>query len=302
MPGRPVTLRQIAEFAALVAFHGRQLMSSGDVVPDRLLGPYLRHSQERSRQWQSLQTRISGRVATDPVLAAHDLLHLFSEVLVTEMLTRVWTAVLAGSDSEGCRIHGEPIARHVLLGVLQSRADILAELLNGQAYPVGTLLEADVLRRKCDRWTDLLIGELALHGDVSRFAVDPVRSREFRDQSRSSHSGERRISWSLLKAGLSRALPESQVTEPALMAHQGVMAAILETLPASPFDDGKFSELPTAWRLSGPNVAAVGVPPRIAARMQPDVASKLPTSGAAHLLAELMRRIKPDNDVSPPPA
>ncbi|NJN00901.1 MAG: hypothetical protein HC793_04960 [Aquincola sp.] len=33
-----------------------------------------------------------------------------SEVLVTEMLTRVWTAVLTASDSRTQRIHAEPIA------------------------------------------------------------------------------------------------------------------------------------------------------------------------------------------------
>ncbi|MFV0444165.1 MAG: hypothetical protein ACK5Q5_11405 [Planctomycetaceae bacterium] len=295
-----MTLRQIAEFAALVAFHGRQLMSQGDEVPDRLLGPYLKHSKERGRQWQLLLERIAARSAHDPHASTFDLLQLFSEVLVTEMLTRVWTAVLAGSDCESCRIHGEPIARHVLMDVLQVRAAILEELLNGRSCPIGTLLEADVVRRKCDRWTDLLIGELGLFADVCRFAIDPVRSREFRDQSRNCRVGERRVSWSLLTAGLSRALPNVPVSESTLNAHQGVLAAILNSLPQAQVDNNDGRGHVATWRMSGWPRSQEDIPSRIAARLQSSLALP-PTTGAAGLLAELLRRGKsnPDSPSSP---
>jgi hypothetical protein len=278
------------------------VISEGLTISDRSLGPYLQHSQERGKRWRDRLRRLTTGPAHDDGDSADQLVALLSEVLVAEMLTRVWTAVLAGSDCEGKRIHAEPIARHVLLNVLQTRARILHELLGGRSYPLGTLLQVDVIRRKCDRWTDLLIGELALSADVTRFAIDPARAREFRDHSRSERPADRRVTWTLLQAGLSRSVPEMEVAAETAPTHRGIVAAILSTLPSSPIDAGGELRIPSIWRIGSESSEREDVlPPPLAARLRPEPQIDARPDGAARLLADLLRRLQSAGD-SPPGA
>lgn len=301
-----MTLRELAELTALVALQGQRLIADGAPASDRSLQPYLSHSRDRVRHWRRILQRSQQLIAESPARSAEQVLALFSEVLVTEMLTRVWTAVLTASDLQSQRIHAEPIARHVLVGVLEMRRCILEELLTGDGLPLGTLLQADQIRRKCDRWTDLLIGELALTQDVSRFAIDPVRAREFRDQSRGSGHGERQVTWALLQAGLARAIPQQTVDAEVTAAHRGVVDAILSSLPDDPRNAAGRLRFPTAWRLRDVRQLAEHpepLPPAIAARLRPSAPHSAPGAGPVDLLAELLKRLRPtDDDVPQGPA
>ncbi|MCA9056339.1 MAG: hypothetical protein KDA75_21070 [Planctomycetaceae bacterium] len=296
-----MTLRQLAEMSAIVALHGESVIRCGTPVSDRCLGTYFRHARDRHRSWRSILATISetGQDDIDEVTAR--LKSLLAEVLATEMLTRVWSAVLSASDMHCQVVHSDPIARHVLVGVLETRSQLLSQLLNGSCRPIGTLVQADLLRRKCDRWTDLLIGELSLRDDVSRFAVNPARAREFCEQSCGSPYSERQVTWTLLSAGLCQAVPDTPVDPRTAAAHAGVAEAIRSTLPDSPLNRYGAFQLPAVWRLQSPLRPADDIMPRaVSARLK----STLPSSEAndtggtpRDLLAELLRRLQLSDDV-----
>ena len=164
--------------SAVVALYGDHVIRGGEPVSDRCLGPYLQHSRQRHRAWRQAVAGIDALPPSDDGAVARCLRELLAEVLATEMFTRVWTAVLCQSDLACGVVHSDPIARHVLVGVLEVRSLLMTRLVDGGPHPLETLQQADALRRRCDRWTDLLIGELSSRHDVSRFAVNPSRARE----------------------------------------------------------------------------------------------------------------------------
>lgn len=93
-------------------------------------------------------------------------LPLLEEILVTEMLTRVWTAVLECCDEQrGVREWG-PIGHGIFRGQLDARRRVLNLLLRGRQQRVLVAWGLNRLRQQLERWTDLLLS-LAQHHTIS---------------------------------------------------------------------------------------------------------------------------------------
>ena len=98
---------------------------------------------------------------------------VLEEILSGEMLTRVWTAVLCACDRRRHSDEAEPAARSVLIGHMEARHRVLTLLVRGPGIDAEAVLRLNRLRRRAERWTDLLIGHLAGRYAVSEFAFDP---------------------------------------------------------------------------------------------------------------------------------
>ena len=134
----------------------------------------------------------------------------------------------------------------------------------------------------------------------ARFAINPDRAREFRDHSRGSEHDERQVTWTLLQAGLARAIPEQSVTAEVLEAHRGVVGAILSTLPEAPLSDNGRLRLPALWRFAERRGTTPDLlPPAVAARMRPALGPFAPEAQPIDLLAELLERIRPAEGDAP---
>ncbi len=298
-----MTLRHLAELSALIALHGDQWIVPHKPVSDTSLGRYLDWSKRRCQAWRGAVARITEGSPEASRNRAAKLQALLAEVLVTEMMTRLWTAVLCTSDAQHGRVHAAPIARHVLVSVLETRTRHLRRLVQNETLPVTTLQQADRLRRKFDRWTDLLMGELATRHDVLDFAADPERAGEYRDQSQDSDPQQAAVTWKLLCAGLYRAVPHQPVAIEGEQAHQGVIHSILTTLPGTPLTLQSPPQLPTGWSIRPAAPAQRVLPPSVASRLGQDHIG--PDPRASDLLAELLRRLdnRPtDHDASSEPA
>ena len=113
----------------------------------------------------------------------------------------------------------------------------------------------DRLRRRAERWTDLLVGHLAgMHG-TSEFAFDPRRARDFAEdwQYRRGFQGSRHA-WPLVLASLRAAFqpvlsPESP--NPELNAR--IAASILACFPPELFDSTGL--LRSLWLMRLTNIA-----------------------------------------------
>lgn len=222
-------LRRLAELSALVTLHRGQVIASESLRSDEALHSYLRHARRRNTLWRK---RLAVLTQTeDPAALSEEMAPFVAEVFVSEMLTRIWTAVLCIRDlRQGC-VQSSPVVRHVLVNVLELRLRLLQHLLNCAA-PLGTLWQADRLRRRVERWIDLLIGELACEEDVLEFAVDPERAVEFRSQSLLLPRGLQPTAGELLLAGLQTSLPEIELNGETAAAHVGIAEVIQATLPA----------------------------------------------------------------------
>ena len=160
------------------------------------------------------------------------------EILLGEVLTRVWTAVLCLYD----RHHGngeiEPLARSIMVGHHEARHRVLMLLVRKSSVTAEGAIRLNHLRRRAERWTDLLLGHLTRLGDVSEFAIDAERAIEFsRDLEYESDQKAGRQVWPLLRASLRAAFQRGLAdVSPNEDLNSQIGAAIVSCFPADAFD------------------------------------------------------------------
>lgn len=237
-----LSVKSLAEVALLVSRVGR------DVIADRqeLPAPALREFWQRTRALQQHWTaRLDAWSAqADPDLS--QLAELGSQLFISELLTRVWSTVLLGVDRQtGCEDLSR-IARNAVSGLLQVRHGVMSRLLQQPDSLATQVVEIERLRRRSDRWTDLLIGNLAGRHDLFEFAFDVERSKDFATESREydpatgPHPVEHLVAAGLRMAFLGQ-LPETPLTEPAF---RQLVQSILAALPQNAFhQDGSLRSI-----------------------------------------------------------
>lgn len=232
--------RQIVEIAALISAFSPHFVESGEPLPAGMLERFWDRSQRRLKLWLmalSDYQRQYASVAPDEHLQMwRELEPALEEIFVSEVLTRVWGAALTARD----QVHGihrtEPIARNVLLGHLDARKRALQLLVTDRTLGIEHLTYIDRLRRRVERWTDLMLGHLVETYQVDDFAFDPVRAREFGAQQLLQSSERPRDQvWVLLLVGLRMAFPESKVATPHKMLQEEIVNSILGCFPPAAF-------------------------------------------------------------------
>jgi len=173
---------------------------------------------EHAAVWESLQ----------PVL---------TEVLVTEILTRVWGATLVAIDRHCGTGRAEPIAKRTTDGHIEARNRAMRLLINGPAIPLTELAKIDKIRRKAERWTDLLVGHLALKFNLEQFTFESRRSLEFgQSQMRQAIEDRDEPVWEFVLAGVRMGFSSLQSVQPLSDTwNRGLVNAILVAFPEDCF-------------------------------------------------------------------
>jgi len=117
---------------------------------------------------------------------------LFQEILAAELVCRIAAAAAAAHDTRRGEAELEPVARSVFTAHLEVRAKVLQLLLTGERQEVPAAKQLNDLRRRIERWTDLLLAHLATFTSVHDFAFEPNRAADFADDLRSGSSDEER--------------------------------------------------------------------------------------------------------------
>ena len=87
-------------------------------------------------------------------------LHVLEEILLSEMVTRVWCALLDGIDQRlGLQEYG-PIGRSTHLGHVEARQRVLRLIVQAHRDGPLSLWLLNPLRVHTERWTDLLLSHL----------------------------------------------------------------------------------------------------------------------------------------------
>lgn len=237
--------RDLVELAALVAEHGQAIIAGKFELSGPSLEQYWVASKCRLDRWlRNLQPRVSDPAS--PQYQAGQLSAVVEEIFVSEVLTRVWTAILAGRAARHGQHDGEMIARSVMLSHMEARNRALKLLIHGARVSPEDAVELNRLRRRSERWSDVLIGKLLPTADVAVFAVDGERAREFAlDMHYQAGLISGRQVWGLLMASL-RAAFQRSLHEPSPNAdlNERIAAGVLGALGAELFDDaGQFQSL-----------------------------------------------------------
>src|SRR5262249_34885153 len=201
--------RELVDVAGLVALHGPLLASGGQSPNATHLEQYWSTSRIRFESWSRALKAYSALDLKDE-LFDHDLWietrAAIDGIFRSEILSRVFGAVLVACDQKRGGSLAEPIARSVLAAHMEARHRALALLVHGRGVSTPQAVAINRLRRRAERWSDVLIGGLMHLGDVSGFAVEPDRAQDFSaDLARHADAPKHQQAWRLTLVSLRNA-------------------------------------------------------------------------------------------------
>jgi len=199
--------RELAQLATVVATHAPVLYRTNGKLSATSLDQYWTASKCRLDRWaKSLKTHSTVIEGASPrKQASHwaTVRPFLEEILTSEVLTRVWTAVAIAYDQSRGTNEIEPVARSVMVGHLEARHRALTLMIFGQGVEANEAVMLNRLRRRTERWTDLLLSRIMIDYDVSELAFDRNRVHEFASDLRhEQRTGVAAHAWPLVIASL----------------------------------------------------------------------------------------------------
>src|SRR3989304_254786 len=206
----------LVELAAIVSAHGPVLIRGVERLSQSGLEQYWTASKIRFDRWGHCLRTFTAKANDAQWHKEHwpYVRGVLEEILTGEMLTRVWTAVLCAHDKQHCTEDAEPIGRSVLVDHMDARHRVLTLLVRGPGIDAESAVKLNRLRRRIERWTDMLLGYLYGLHNCSEFAFDPQRAKDFSEDLhyQCKHPGGRHA-WPLVLASLRAAFQHGQVAE-----------------------------------------------------------------------------------------
>lgn len=235
-----MNLRQSVEFAALISSHAMHVVAAHESPCTRMLQQYWSHSRVRIHEWLRQLTTFEDELATGSHSTLNDcwprIEFTLRDIFTSEILSRVWTATLVARDEFHGTENVAPIARRVFADNFQARRRAMQLMVNGPSVTMSQLAGIDRLRRKAERWTDVLLGYLVTRFDVSEFAFDQGRAKDFGDEVKSNDTPSGRAVWDLIMASVRLAFPSDwNEGDPHCDARSAVITSIVGSLPPSAF-------------------------------------------------------------------
>jgi len=300
-----LNLRQTAEIAALASAYSAHLIEGTQKLPDAALHRFWNQTKQRLHVWLRCLNRYQADLRTtapaERRVVSKQVEPVIEEVFVSEILIRVWSAVLTAADHRRSTNHAEPIARSVLLGQLKARQLAMRLMVNCPHELLDRAALLDRLRRKTERWTDLLLGHLVVRYPVVDFAFDERRARDFGSEQLASRvAGPDDRVWDLILAGLRLAFPIKQTLLATDSGHGcQIVRSVLSTFPADAFMvDGPFkSVLHGRIDRSGihPEESPLKSVPRSAGKTRTEKRATSSSTSRSISFADLRRRGRPNS-------
>lgn len=227
--------RDLAELAALVAVHSPLIIEGAGRVPAGASEEYWAASKCRLDRWTRLLKQLTA-AATEPQLPATlswaRVRPALEEIIASELLARLWAAVAVGYDAVRGDDDLAPAARNILAGHLDVRRRLLALLADGRAIELPNAVRLNHLRRRVERWNDMLLAHVGPWVAIDEFAFEPGRARDFsEDLDRQSACSQQQLTSKLVLTSLRASFAEGLADRPAHSdLNQRIGAAVLSAL------------------------------------------------------------------------
>ena len=254
-------VRELVELAAVVAVHAPVFARQGIVVPQPAIEQYWVASKCRIDRWLRLLRRMTDAADELPVPAAlawPRVQPILEEILASELLTRIWTAAAVAHDENRSDENLAPIARNIWLSHLDARRRLLQLIAEGRAIVPERGQSLDRLRRRMERWSDMLLAHLRPLIDTAEFAVDAARARDFADDLvPHASAAERSLTCQIVQASLTASLAQTlHERSPSADLNRQIASAILACLPESLLASGEVASSLWIERLSRTAIGA----------------------------------------------
>ena len=234
---RPVevglSVKSLVEVALLASRVGRCAIEDRCEPSPNSLRDFWQQTRELQKHWTAQLDAWSAEAD----LELSQLTELSTQLFASELLSRVWSTVLLGIDQQTGRDDLSRVVRNAVSGLLQVRHGVMSRLLQQPESLSKHVAEIERMRRRCDRWTDLLIGNLAGSRELFEFAFEVERARDFAtesmeyDPSTGPHPVEHLVAAGLRMAFIGQ-LPDTPLAEPAYLR---LVQSILGALPQEAF-------------------------------------------------------------------
>lgn len=244
--------RDLAELAAQLATQASALIRTASEFDQKGIEKYWVASRCRLDRWSKTLREYSSRIHD---LESFDKNALWAvtrptleEILISEVLTRIWTAVAIGHDRLGGRSELEPVARSILIGQLEARHRTLNLMVDGNGFGVEDAVALNRLRCQCERWSDMLLGAMGDEFDAVEFAFNVARVRETSlDLQNGSDQGKMQPQKALLaslRVSFQRVVREESANPD---SNAQIASGIMSCFPADVFDS--LGTLRPSWLL-----------------------------------------------------
>jgi hypothetical protein len=238
-------LRELIEFTAIISAHSPNLIEGTAPLADVALRQYRHLSKSRSTTWladlELVPRRLAAATGPDRQAIWDGAEELFIDVMAGDLLARVWGAVLTARGRAQHEIAVERAGREALNDQLPPHQQVLKLMVDGPYLTLERVVRLDRIRRKLERWTDLLAGHLVRRFGLADFAYDVDRALDFGEEQLGEQSGTRTEQiWQLYFLCLRTGFPDIELPSgDAAASRRELIGAILRSLPSSIFlDDG----------------------------------------------------------------
>lgn len=211
----------------------------------QVMGDYYVYSRNRFNRWMRLLDRLEdGRETTASAVDSGSvridngiplIREVSEQILINEMLARVWTILLVAQDRQrGCS-DSEAIAGNVLLGHQTLRRRLLRLCRSKELVDSEFSLRIEHLRRETEVWTDILCCPFMKRYDLWSFACDEEDARDyFRQRQERCALDSDSAAWVAMLSGLRESFDE--VDEAAVLVAQDdvrIIRLMASCFPAS---------------------------------------------------------------------
>jgi hypothetical protein len=241
--------RELVDVAGLVAQNGPLLICGQHQPSTAPLEQYWTTSKFRFENWMRV-LKTFATLSRDPESASFEswveVRATLDEIFAGEILTRVWSAILTASDRRKKTSQAEPIARSVYTSHIEARHRAMALLVHGGGLGVKQAAAVNRLRRRAERWIDMLIGGLLNVCDAREFAVEVERAEDFAlDLAGKRNCVHSQQAWRLTLVSMRNAFQTGMSSVAAnAEANARITASILGCFPGELFDStGIFQSL-----------------------------------------------------------
>lgn len=226
-------LHDLADLAALLSRHSLHLIEQDSPRVEAFAENFWVHSRRLKALWEQ------GIEECDDAEARNEWSELAEEFLTVDLLSRVWGGLLLAMSDRQRAFRARGLTLQVIGWNLTIRNTLLQTMSVRWDQWAGHVPRLDLLRRRMERWTDLLLSPVILRHPVDGACFSPERAFDAApayDQSR-YHPGNAGL-WNLTGAALRSSVPVGTVAGDRLKVVNEMTSAMLSAFPTTAFDAG----------------------------------------------------------------
>ena len=198
----------LAEVASWVAFNTNLLVKQSETLSPDSCSQYWSQSKCLQNRWM-IALKMFEQDVEDENLNHNPwpaIKIIVQEIFLTELLSRVWSAIMVVHDQQYGKDELTGIAHSIHIGHLETKNRAMRLLLTSDSVDPDTFERLNALRRKVERWTDLLLGQLQDNQVAMQFAFQPKRVKDFYEEFLESSASDNQTRRVLFSASLTEDL------------------------------------------------------------------------------------------------